>query len=408
MTDPTYKTTDICIIGSGIVGLSLAYQLFKHQPGLSISIIDKESKIGCHSSGRNSGVLHAGIYYDPNSIKAKVSVAGAKRLKEWCEQEDLPVLKCGKVITPQRVELDSQLDVLFERGKMNGATVELIDEKQFHELVPDGRTASGRALWSPDTCVVKPILVIQKLRERLLQQGVEFIFSEEKWKAFPDKKCIVLSNGSKLSYGHLYNCAGLQADRIAHKYGVGKSYTILPFRGNYWQLKEGAPFNFETNLYPVPDLEIPFLGVHATPSVDGAVYFGPTATPALGRENYRGMDKLEVGMALRFLHHMIHQFARDKIIRRYANEQAFQWLPQNFLKATQAIVPKLQLDHIKFSDKVGIRPQLYDKKNYQLVQDFLTLEGPSSTHIINAISPAFTASFAFADFILGKNPEGVS
>ena len=144
-------TTDICIMGAGMVGLSVAYQISKRYPLLSITIIEKESDVGMHSSGRNSGILHAGLYYEPSSLKAKVCVSGAKRLKEWCKEEKLQVMECGKVVTPQKPELDKQLEVLVEPGRANGATVELIGKKQFSELVPDGHTSTVRAIWSPDT-----------------------------------------------------------------------------------------------------------------------------------------------------------------------------------------------------------------------------------------------------------------
>jgi len=147
-------TSDIAILGGGMVGMALAHQINERHPDLSITVIDKEPEIGRHSSGRNSGVLHAGIYYPPGTLKAQVCVQGARRLRAWCEAEGLPVLACGKVIAPQAAELDGQLELLFERGKANGAEVRLIDEHEFQQRVPDGRTASGRALWSPNTCGV--------------------------------------------------------------------------------------------------------------------------------------------------------------------------------------------------------------------------------------------------------------
>ena len=396
-------TTDICIMGAGMVGLSVAYQISKRYPLLSITIIEKESDVGMHSSGRNSGILHAGLYYEPSSLKAKVCVSGAKRLKEWCKEEKLQVMECGKVVTPQKPELDKQLEVLVERGRANGATVELIDKKQFSELVPDGHTSTGRAIWSPDTCVVKPMQVIQKLKQRLQEGGIDFLFFQEQWKVAENSKQIIFTDGNKLSYDHLINCTGLQADKVAHQFGVGKKYTMLPFKGSYWQLKKDAPFKFNTNLYPVPDLEVPFLGVHATPSVDGVTYLGPTATLAMGRENYTGLQGVEPLTTLGFLRHMATQVVIDKKMRNYVYNQAFDWTPKNFLSAVKAIIPKIEMIHIERSSKVGIRPQLYDKNNRKLVQDFVMLDGPSSTHVVNAVSPAFTASFELADYILDNS-----
>jgi L-2-hydroxyglutarate oxidase len=392
-------TTDICIIGAGMVGLSIAHQLLANFNNLSILIIDKEPKVGSHGSGRNSGVLHAGVYYQPDSLKAKVCVAGAKRLREWCEDEQLPVLSCGKVITPQKVDLDNQLEILLARGLKNGAAVEIIDQQQFNELVPHGRTTTGRALWSPDTCVVKPILVVERLHQRLKERGVKFLMANSELEFSPNNQQIKLDS-STVTYGHLFNCAGLQADRIAHSFDIGKHYTMLPFKGSYWQLKANAPFKFNTNLYPVPDLDVPFLGVHATPSIDGVTYLGPTATPALGRENYKGLDGVEPLMALEFLRHMVTQVIIDKKMRNYVSNQAFDWTPKNFLNAVKAIIPKIEMIHIERSSKVGIRSQLYDKNKKELVQDFVMLNANSSTHVVNAISPGFTASFALADHIL--------
>lgn len=402
------STTDIVILGGGMVGMALAHQLNERYPDLSITLIDKEPEIGKHSSGRNSGVLHAGIYYPPGTLKARVCVEGARRLRTWCESEELPVLACGKVIAPQATELDTQLDLLMERGTANGAEVRLMDEREFHQRVPYGRTATGRALWSPHTCVVKPKLVLQRLEQRLRERGVRFLLGSAVSAVKPEAQIVSFAQGGftrKLAYGHLFNTAGLQADRVARSFGVGEGRTLLPFKGLYWQLAPTAPFSFKTNLYPVPDLNVPFLGVHVTPSPDGSVSLGPTAIPAWGRENYRGLDGIEPGMALEFLGDLASQWWRNAGgFRRYAREQALHGLKPLFLKAAQALVPGLRREHLIPSQKVGIRAQLYDRRSGTLVQDFCLEQGPHSTHVLNAISPAFTASFALADLIIDQSP----
>ncbi|WP_186539347.1 L-2-hydroxyglutarate oxidase [Synechococcus sp. BIOS-E4-1] len=400
-------STDVAILGGGMVGMALAHQLNERYSDLSITLVDKEPEIGRHSSGRNSGVLHAGIYYPPGSLKAKVCVQGAKRLRAWCEAEGLPVLDCGKVIAPQAVELDSQLELLLERGRANGAEVRLIDYEEFQERVPNGRTASGRALWSPGTCVVKPKIVLQRLEQRLRERGVSFVLGAAVSDVSPDIRQLNLNHSgesSTVSYGHLFNSTGLQADRIAKLFGLGYDCTLLPFKGLYWQLDPRAPFNFSTNLYPVPDLNVPFLGVHVTPSPDGSISLGPTAIPALGRENYRGLDGLEPLMALEFLGDLASQWWRNAGgFRQYAKEQALHGLKPLFLKAAQALVPDLRSEHLIPSQKVGIRAQLYDRRSGTLVQDFRLEHGPSSTHVLNAISPAFTASFSLVDLIINES-----
>ncbi|MCP9830070.1 L-2-hydroxyglutarate oxidase [Synechococcus sp. HJ21-Hayes] len=399
---------DIAILGGGMVGLALAHQLLERHPGLSIVVIDKEPEIGRHSSGRNSGVLHAGVYYPPGTLKAQVCVQGARRLRAWCEAERLPVLACGKVIAPQAPELDGQLDLLLKRGQANGAEVHLIDRAEFQRRVPDGLTASGRALWSPGTCVVKPKLVLQRLQQRLRERGVVFQLGTRIARVQPEARTLTLQNsswaGHVLTYGYLFNATGLHADRVAQAFGLAQQCTLLPFKGVYWQLDPCAPFHFTTNLYPVPDLNVPFLGVHVTPSPDGSISLGPTAIPAWGRENYRGLEGVEPWMAVQFLGDLASQWWRNAGgFRRYAREQALHGLKPLFLKAVQALVPELRSEHLIPSEKVGIRAQLYDRRSGTLVQDFRLEQGEASTHVLNAISPAFTASFALADLILDQS-----
>ncbi len=391
-----------------MVGLSLAYQLKERCPDVTVVVIDKETQLGRHSSGRNSGVLHAGLYYPPKTLKAKVCVDGARRLRSWCDVEGLPVLACGKVIAPQTEELDGQLDLLLERGRANGAEVHLIDLQEFRQRVPDGRTASGRALWSPATCVVKPKLVLQRLEQRLRERGVRFVLGATVNGVNPPGRQLSLSHDggdSTLAYGHLFNSTGLQADRVARTFGLAEHCTLLPFKGLYWQLDPVAPFRFSTNLYPVPDLNVPFLGVHVTPSPDGSVSLGPTAIPAWGRENYQGLEGLEPLVALQFLGDLTSQWWRNAGgFRRYARQQALHGFKPLFLKAAQALVPGLRSEHLVPSQKVGIRAQLFDRRSGRLVQDFRLEHGLASTHVLNAISPAFTASFALADLILDQSP----
>jgi L-2-hydroxyglutarate oxidase len=400
--------TDIAILGGGMVGLALAHQLVERWPEISIIVVDKEEQLGRHSSGRNSGVLHAGVYYPPNTLKAQVCVEGSRRLRAWCEAESLPVLSCGKVIAPQVLELDGQLDLLLDRGRANGADVQLIGEAEFQHRVPFGRTASGRALWSPDTCVVKPRLVLQRLEQRLREKGVAFQLGTRVVRVQPEARTLSLQGhagaGDTLTYGHLFNATGLQADRLAQAFGLAEQCTLLPFKGLYWQLDPRAPFHFSTNLYPVPDLNVPFLGVHVTPSPDGTISLGPTAIPAWGRENYRGLEGVELVMAAQFLGDLASQWWRNAGgFRRYAREQALHGLKPLFLKAAQALVPGLRSEHLIPSEKVGIRAQLYDRRSGSLVQDFRLEHGEASTHVLNAISPAFTASFALADLILDQS-----
>ena len=397
---------EVVILGGGMVGLSLANQLIEKGITSNIAIIDKENALGLHSSGRNSGVLHAGIYYKPNTLKAKVCVDGAKRLAQWIQERNLPFKQCGKIIIPTKEHLDCQLDELLKRGRSNGARVELWNEAELKQTAPEVRSASGRALWSPNTAVVKPLKVVQALQQELAAQGVCFLLGETTWNHNKQTQKISLRSGESISYGHLFNCAGLQADHIAHQFGVGEGYSLMPFKGYYWQIKSACPIQPSTNIYPVPDLAVPFLGIHFTPSADeqATVSIGPTATPAWGREHYRGFRGIEPSMALRNAGILAKQYLLNQNnFRRYVHEQAFLSLPPLLIQAARELIPTIKQEDIEMSPKVAIRSQLFNQQTQRLEDDFLCLPADHSTHILNAISPAFTASFALADLILERS-----
>ena len=397
---------DFCIMGGGMVGLSIANQLIERKLSSKIIIIDKEKELGLHSSGLNSGVLHAGLYYQPDTLKAKVCVEGAKRLKRWVKERKLPINECGKIIVPQEPFLDNQLDLLYERGLKNGAKVNMLDEKDLKRKIPFARTASGRALWSPNTAVVKSIVVLKELEKELREKKVIFRFNEKYWQIDPVRKILLLNNGDQISYSHFINCAGLRADEVSKKFGIGHKYTLIPFKGIYWEIKNKLNLDLNTNLYPVPDLNIPFLGVHFTPTADlkPKINIGPTATLALGRENYSSIKNIELFSSAVNLFLLSKQYLFNKEgFRKYVNEQSLLFLKPLMINSAKKLIPRINSEDLRISSKVGIRAQLFNKETEKLENDFLTLKGPSSTHILNAISPAFTASFALADLIIDRN-----
>ncbi len=393
---------DFLIAGGGMVGLAIASQLINRKISRNIVIIDKEIKLGMHSSGRNSGVLHAGIYYEPDSLKAKVCISGAKRLKEWIKNRGLSINNCGKLIIPQKLSLDSQLDILYERGIKNGAKVELIDSREIAKIAPYANITSGRGLWSPNTSVVNPLEIINELKKEIQNKDVKILYSLKN--IIPNEKldCVEVDRKIKIKYGHFINATGLQADKIAKNFNVGLDYKIIPFKGIYWKLRDNCPINVNLNLYPVPDLNIPFLGVHFTPNcLNNLVNIGPTAIPAFGRENYRFFENVEPQNAIFDISFLAKQYLNDEDgFRKYVNEQAFLGFPFLFLKSAQELIPNLKFNHLEPSNKVGIRAQLFNLKTKKIVKDFLCLNGVNSTHILSAISPAFTGSFAFADLII--------
>lgn len=391
---------DFLVIGAGIVGLSIARELKQRHPDLTITILEKESQFGRHSSGRNSGVLHSGIYYPPESLKARVCVNGAKEMAEFCEQYKLPLRRCGKVLIATRVEDGDQLALLAQRAKGNGILVEKLDERALRNVEPEARSATGIALLIRSTAVGSPKAVLQALQTEIEQLGIEIVCNAKILSVNVGQRELTLENGTRISYGHAINAAGLHADTIAHQFDSGHRYTLLPFKGLYWKLDPNAGFDIRHLIYPVPDLRVPFLGVHTTTTTDGITYIGPTAVPAFGRENYRGLEDVDASELIRISSLLVKQFVAGRDgFRRLAWQEGRRYFKPWFTKAAQAVLPRLKSEHLLPTDKVGIRAQMLDKDTGRLVTDFLVERGPHSTHILNAISPAWTSAFPFARYV---------
>ena len=394
------KSYDFLIIGGGIVGLTIARALALRRVG-SVCILEKEKKVGLHSSGRNSGVLHAGIYYPSNTLKAKVCVSGAKRMFDYACEHDIPVRKTGKVIVATCPDNAPQISILYDRAVANGVRVEKIDPGRLRQIEPEAHTF-GEALYSPDTAVIDSKRVLESMEAEIKELGV-FLDKEAEARDFDVRKKMVRTKSATYFYGHLINAGGLQADKIAHKIGVGKHYRILPFKGIYRKLTAGAALRFKGSIYPVPDLDMPFLGVHITRIIDDDVMLGPTAIPALGRENYgilKGIDAREFPMMLGDLALMIARNTNG--VTKMVGEEFAKYIDSGFLKCVQRLAPGLKMEDILPSKKVGIRAQLVDNRSKKFVMDLVIEDGPDSTHILNAISPAFTSSLSFADIIVGR------
>ncbi len=393
-------TTDFLIIGAGIVGLSIARELKLRYPDQSITVIEKESAVACHSSGRNSGVLHSGIYYPPESLKAKVCRQGGLELADYCRHKKLPCKVWGKILVPVRDEDTPQVQVLADRAKANGVAFELLDSQQLAELEPETRSANGQALLVPSTAVVDPKAVMAALTDDLQRAHVTVQYNSALTAVDIQHKKAILRSGS-IMFGHAINAAGLQADKVAHQFQVGSRYTLLPFKGLYWALDPQAGFRINHLIYPVPDLRVPFLGIHTTTTISGKIYLGPTAVPAFGRENYHGLQGVTSQELVRICSLLGSQLYLDKNgFRRLAWQEGRRYLKPWFAQAARALLPRLQASHLHKSDKVGIRAQMLDRATGTLVMDFLVEQGQNSTHVLNAISPAFTSAFPFARFVV--------
>lgn len=391
---------DFVILGAGIVGLTIALKLKEKYSNAKIVVIEKEIQTGMHASGRNSGVLHSGVYYSVESLKAKCCLSGSKQLLSYCQTHQLPYRQIGKVIVATKETDDSVLETLYSRGKQNGSAVEIVDEKQLSELEPLTRSAIGRALFVPETSVVDPQMIVKHLYESLLNNGVRFYFGEKPNQINPRNKSIKLSH-IQINYMHLFNATGLYADTTAMLFGVENKYKMMPFKGLYYEVSPKANLTFNRLIYPVPDMNVPFLGVHFTTSVSGTTYVGPTAIPALGRENYHGMSGMNLKDAATMIYYSTLQYISNQDgFRNYAHSEFSRVFKSRFLTAANVLVPQVKADDLIFSKKVGIRAQLLDILNHRLITDFLIERTENETHILNAVSPAFSSSFSFAEHVI--------
>lgn len=385
-------TCHILIAGAGITGLTTARELLKRGLG-DIIIIEKESSPGAHASGRNSGVLHAGIYYSPGTNKARFCVEGNRLMKEFCRERGLTLMESGKVIVPDSEEKLAALDELKRRADSSGARSRMIDRNELLEIEPHA-APSERALYSPDTAVIDPKEILRALADELEESGNVKILYGTSFLGLKGSATAV-SSGGNIKFEKFINAAGAFADRVAREFGVGSGYRIQPFKGTYRKLARGSSHLVRGNIYPVPDLRNPFLGVHFTRGASGEVYIGPTAIPALGREEYGFLDDLSLETFSILWRDGILLFTNDGF-RAAAISELKKYSARLFLKEARGLVPGLRMSDIEDTPKAGIRPQLVDWNSKKLVMDFVVVRDGDSLHILNAISPAFTCSMAFA------------
>ncbi len=392
--------SDFLIAGSGIIGLTVAWTLANKYPEAKITILEKEPGVGYHSSGKNSGVLHSGIYYPPGTYKAEFTKKGRLALTEFCLDHDVPFRKIGKIIIPTDPYQKDQLDLLYQRGLQNGVNVTRLNKDELYLREPLIKSATDTGLFIEDTSIANPKILLKKLAEDLSNKGVEVLFGQKIIKA-DLKTNLIKTEKSEFSFGHFINCAGLYADKIAHMFDMGKDYTILPFKGIYWKLKPGSDIKFNHLVYPVPDLRVPFLGVHTMINTEDEIYFGPTAVPAFSRENYSGLRGLNLPDMTKISALLCIQYLANRDgFRRLAWQEGRRYFKYWFTQAVRAIVPSLEPQNLIPSDKIGIRAQMYQYSTKKLVDDFVIEKGENSTHILNSISPAWTCSFPVAEMII--------
>jgi len=390
----------VIIIGAGCVGLSIAYKLLDKFPGDQILVIDRYNSPSKGTSEKNSGVLHAGLYYPPNSEKSKLCINGHEKLKELCYINNLPINQCGKLLIPtNKNELENLLKI-YENAISCKRGVSLIDYSQAKKIQPNVQKADIY-LWSPKTSIFSPKSILNYFYMKLLDEGVQFI-NDKSEKIDKSKNQIITCNNDKLQFSYLFNCAGAGALNIYQKTTISKSsLSILPILGQYGIIPNKNIL--KTNLYPVPDPKLPFLGIHLTPLINKDILIGPNAIPIYKKDS-QGIDFNDL-MSLfpTFLNHTKLFTSNSQNYRNHAlNELTFNVRNKFKNEISKFIdINEKELKKIYMSPNLyGIRPQLYDSKKNELVNDFLYEVENNIVHIINAVSPAFTSCLALAEKII--------
>lgn len=388
---------DVTIVGAGIVGMATAMKLTATFPGLSVAVLEKEDRPAAHQTGHNSGVIHSGIYYRPGSLKARMCVAGAGELVRFCQENDVPYELCGKVVIATCPKEIPRLHELYRRGKANGvADLQLLDPARVKEIEPHISCLEGMSV--PGTGIVDFRQVVRAYADVFQAAGGKLFLNHRLLKIVPGFRTIRLETTQRSIETHvLINCAGLYADHVARLAGAEPPCRIVPFRGEYYQVKAERGYLVKNLIYPVPDPRFPFLGVHFTRMIDGKVEAGPNAVLAWAREGYSGKDisPVELMETLRY-----EGFWR--LALRYwkpgLQEMVRSSLKSRFACALQRLIPEIRSEDL-VPGGAGVRAQALGP-NGALLDDFSILFGDRMVHVLNAPSPAATSSLAIAEHII--------
>ena len=404
------KNFDIIIAGAGIVGLATAYKLIEKKPELKICVIEKEGGVSKHQTGNNSGVIHSGIYYKPGSLKATNCRRGYKMLLDFCDENNIPYDICGKVIVATNEEEIPRLNNLFERGKQNGLQgLKELSAEEVKEIEPHVNGIKGIRV--PETGIIDYKVVSEKLAELIKQKGVE-IFFNEKLNFIKDETSVshltsdasqqnieVITNKDEYSCKLLITCCGLQSDRVAKLNNKNLNIKIIPFRGEYYTIKKEKRYLCRNLIYPVPDPQFPFLGVHFTRMINGKVEAGPNAVFAFKREGYKKTD-INFGDLADSLFWKGFLSVMMKYWKVGMGEFYRSYYKPAFVKALQKLLPEIKGEDLEVGG-AGIRAQACDIKG-NLVDDFLFVENEKVIHVCNAPSPAATSSLSIGDTLAEK------
>jgi len=390
-------TYDIAIIGGGIVGLATARAILERAPRARLVVLEKEADIAQHQTGHNSGVIHSGIYYKPGSYKARLCVEGARLMKAYCDKNGISVDTCGKVIVATSQEELPRLKTLYERGVANGVPgVSMIDAGRLKEIEPQASALAG--IHSPQTAIVDYRRVAETLARELVASGATIERNFRVATIARERGTLRLGTGDDhvVVATHLVNCAGLHSDAVARLAGAPVDVQIVPFRGEYYMLRADRRSLVNGLIYPVPDPEFPFLGVHFTRTIHGDVEAGPNAVLAMAREGY-SWGRVRPGELLATLTFPGFRAMARKYWRTGAYEMYRSLSKRAFVHALQRLVPALRAEDIH-PGGAGVRAQAVTTDG-ALVDDFRIVQTADAVHVLNAPSPAATASLAIGRHI---------
>lgn len=389
---------DIVIIGGGIIGAATAWQLSERLPGRRLLLLEKESDFALHQSGRNSGVIHAGVYYPPGSLKAQFCRQGAEATVRFCQQQGLPWQRCGKLLVATDAASLTRLQALGQRCRDNGVEVESLDGAALRQREPGIEGLA--ALRVPTTGMTDYATLCRRLVELFQRNGGEVRTSAPVLRIDERLDAIeAVATGETFRGRFLVTCAGIMADRLVRSQGLAADFRMVPFRGEYFRLRDPARLPLQHHIYPVPDPALPFLGIHLTRHIDGSISVGPNAVLALGREAYRGLQAEAATLA-----ELVAFPGFWRLLGRYwragAGELRDSLFKAAYLRRVRAFCPSLQLSEL-VPAAAGIRAQAV-RPDGSLVQDFLFVRSRRALHVCSAPSPAATSALPIADHLGGE------
>ena len=389
---------DITIIGAGIVGLATAYKIQEKKPGLKIRVLEKENSVSAHQTGNNSGVIHSGIYYKPGSLKARNCTYGYKLLLDFCDVNDIPYDICGKVIVASDSQELPGMEFLYKRGIENGLEgLKLLKKEELVEYEPYVAGIGG--IWVPQTGIIDFKKVSQKLEDNIRAHGAEFCFGQKvKGIKIKNRRAIISTPSQSFNSKLVINCAGLYSDKMARYTHPDVNVKIIPFRGEYYKIRPEKRYLVKNLIYPVPDPNFPFLGVHYTRMIDGGIEAGPNAVLAFAREGYK---KTQINLPE--LAETLTWPGFIKVASKYwetgIGEMYRSYSKKAFTRALQKLIPEIKETDLEMGG-AGVRAQACDRSG-GLLDDFLIYENESAINVCNAPSPAATSCLAIGEKIAG-------